>query len=567
MAQEVGNWSRTLQCPRCSRSNPSMARYCFFDGTDLRGGPPQPVVWPRELVFPSGKRCRSAADFVRVCTEEWAAARELLRKGYLREYFASLGRSDLALAAREASQQNDLDLALDTLLEKVAGAEPAEPRLRLEPRRFDLGRVSSRDLRTLKVTVRNAGVRLLRGRVQAESLGWLRLADGTTEKEFATPTNLDVNFVVDTRSLSAGHVYRGCLRFISNGGAFEIPVHFELPVIPFPYAPFDGIIAPMELAKAIRKAPEQAVPLFEKGLVRSWYEQNGWKYPVADAVAPGLAAVQQFFEALGLVSAPVVTLLDTRFELALPEGESQEIVWQLQSEPARWIYATLASDADWLQPRAQAVSGPGRAQAVYAVQAPARCAGTRLEGHAHMRVNGGRVLCGTVALEVRAMPGLSLAEISRAALVAGGVLFSLRTILALLEAREGGWHSFGALEYNPAGYWMPHVSALLALVFGYCLWRYLRWQAQRSQESLRIVSCVFSVVAAGLMGAVGSILLCLSSERLVALVLPSDWPLMAPVSWGLLGIVLAVLTSLVRPGVVRSLMTTRPAVRLGARVP
>ena len=41
---------------------------------------------------------------------------------------------------------------------------------------------------------------------------------------------------------------------------------------------------------------------FENGAVAAWYATNGWTYPVQGPPASGIAALQQFYEAVGLVA-------------------------------------------------------------------------------------------------------------------------------------------------------------------------------------------------------------------------------------------------------------------------
>ena len=57
-----------------------------------------------------------------------------------------------------------------------------------------------------------------------------------------------------------------------------------------------------------RTFPKEAAALFYDGSVQAWYRANGWIYPVEGEPASGTAAVQQFFEALGLTTPPRVVL-------------------------------------------------------------------------------------------------------------------------------------------------------------------------------------------------------------------------------------------------------------------
>src|SRR5262245_14739110 len=103
-----------LVCPRCQRLNPPQAVYCHFDGNLLRmdTAAPVPGQLAQDYVFPSKRRCRSLDDFVQGCQYEWEEARDLLKRGEFTRYFTSIGRNDLAKAAREAETLPDPDVAL-----------------------------------------------------------------------------------------------------------------------------------------------------------------------------------------------------------------------------------------------------------------------------------------------------------------------------------------------------------------------------------------------------------------------------------------------------------------------
>jgi hypothetical protein len=62
------------------------------------------------------------------------------------------------------------------------------------------------------------------------------------------------------------------------------------------------------VAEKAKAHPREAAPLFEQGVVSRWYKDNGWTYPVQGPASSGLAAVQQYFEALGLTPAPKVDI-------------------------------------------------------------------------------------------------------------------------------------------------------------------------------------------------------------------------------------------------------------------
>src|SRR5262245_32545766 len=103
-------------CTQCSRVNPPEAVYCYFDGIALpghgrNGGPVSVATQPfiNAFVFPSGRTCRNFDELALACHENWREARDLLQQGHLLSFLGSLGRADLALAAREAAKSSDRD--------------------------------------------------------------------------------------------------------------------------------------------------------------------------------------------------------------------------------------------------------------------------------------------------------------------------------------------------------------------------------------------------------------------------------------------------------------------------
>src|SRR5262245_7173091 len=107
-------------CPRCQRVNPSEARYCHFDGAELRGHlSAEANRLPAEFVFPSGRSCRTYDELADAILEEWDSARDLLRTGALRQYFKRIGRRSLARAAADAEILDDPDIGLDQVIKKL----------------------------------------------------------------------------------------------------------------------------------------------------------------------------------------------------------------------------------------------------------------------------------------------------------------------------------------------------------------------------------------------------------------------------------------------------------------
>src|SRR4051794_21996008 len=106
-------------CPRCHRSNPIEAAFCYFDGVDLRAlpvgnGQSRLDSLARAFQFPSGRRCLNLAELAVGCLEEWDAARDLLAGGKIAQYLTEIGRQDLARSAQPPAQ-GKADAAVDSL--------------------------------------------------------------------------------------------------------------------------------------------------------------------------------------------------------------------------------------------------------------------------------------------------------------------------------------------------------------------------------------------------------------------------------------------------------------------
>src|SRR5581483_4243716 len=255
-----------LVCPRCQHANPQEARFCHFDGVELRSSvvvadPAKPTRLPHEFVFPSGRRCVSYDDLARGCQEEWDTARGLLRQGVFRTFLANAGRMDLAQAAQDTKEQSDPDLALDAFLSRLPASIDQGPRLDLNPRRIILGTLHVGDAKQVRLTIINQGKGLLRGTLAvAEGISWLRLGSDKPNGECIIKTAREQQIVIriDTRTLIAPQKYSAKLTVITNGGIVEVPVRLDLAVHPFPKAPFQGVGTPREMAERMRTQPKPA---------------------------------------------------------------------------------------------------------------------------------------------------------------------------------------------------------------------------------------------------------------------------------------------------------------------
>jgi hypothetical protein len=389
-------------CPRCQRANPADAVYCHHDGMALRvpeGGKSVGSL-PHEFVFSSGRRCRTYDELVQGCHYEWEDARVMLRKGVFGQFMASIGRMDLVRAAKDAQSNSDPDIALHAFVSALPVGQVQGPRLDLSPRRLVLGTLLAGENRTVALTVSNGGKGLLQGKLTVSGGEWLRLAEGGTNGEYAVKTAREqqVKLRVETRGL-APKTYGAKLTVITNGGIAEVPVRLDVGALPFPRAPFQGAGSARALAERMRQQPKQAVPLLENGEIAKWFAANGWTYPVQGPTAKGVAAVQQFFEGLGLSKPPVVVPSESEFHFTCipPERVSARVL--LRTNVKKWVYATADSNRHWLRLAAATVSGAQQAALGFEVDASLMDEGLH-EGTIQITANAGQQFAVRVVVEV-----------------------------------------------------------------------------------------------------------------------------------------------------------------------
>jgi hypothetical protein len=345
-------------CTRCSRVNPSGAAYCYFDGTSLGGGGQGgPVAigarpFPSPFVFPTGRTCRSFDELARACQDEWPTARDLLEKGYLETFLGGLGRLDLAGVAREASHFPDRDRGLDQLIAKLPSNVLAEPKLKLHPLEVNLGLLQPGQEQPFELHLENQGERLLYGSVTCEDGIWLAVGEesGGSEKHFQLTQELTIPVrVCGDRLQARNKPQEANLVVDTNGGQVKVVVRCEVPVKPFPSGLLAGAKTPRQVAELCMKSPKEAGPLFEAGAVEEWYATNGWVYPVKIPAASGLAAVQQFFEALGFTKPPRVEINTQEIVLEANPGDTLRASVEVTTQDKKPVYAHGTSDVPWLE--------------------------------------------------------------------------------------------------------------------------------------------------------------------------------------------------------------------------
>jgi hypothetical protein len=394
-------------CSRCHSTNPDEAAYCYFDGLSLLepGAAAALSRLPHAFVFASGRQCRTYEELALACHEEWDTARGLLKDGSFRQFLTAAGRLDLARAADEATANADADVALDTFLVKLPVTGLPAPRLELEPRRLILGTMHTGETLDAELRVVNLGKGLLLGTL-AVSGGddWLHL-EGALGGIVTIKAVRDqkVTLRVNTAKLSAPRDYGAHLTVISNGGIVEVPVRLSVVAHAFAPAPYKGAGTPRDLAVRIRTNPKPAIALLESGDVARWFQLNGWPYPVNGPTAPGMAAVQQFFESMGLARPPSVSLSDNALHFICTRPESAVGQVSFVATERKWVYGRLSCDADWVRLPSPVFSGPQKAGLFLEIDS-SRLSPGRHEATVQVIGNAGKTLPLQISVEVLGPP-------------------------------------------------------------------------------------------------------------------------------------------------------------------
>ena len=523
-----------LFCPRCQRANPSDASFCYFDGVNLRGtgtGLVGTTDLGRDFIFPSGRRCRTFDQLVQSCSEDWASAKNILRQGSLRQFLASIGRLDLAVATDRATEHIDIDLGLDQLLGQFPVSEETRPKLDLAPRRLHLPALHAGETREFTLTVVNQGARLLHGDLKIECEPWLKMAgkagtNGNGQAAIKTGKKQQFTFEINTTGLPAGQRYAGKLTLLTNGGVAEVPISVDVAPVPFPMPPLAGASTPRELAAGMKEVPKQVYPLLESGAIRQWFQQNGWQYPVTERETTGIAAVQQFFEALGLSKPPPLAPEPAQITVKAMPGPVQRCELTLASNVKKWLYARAQADKSWVRVVEPETTGPQKVTIPLELETRGLTPGKSHEATISVEANGGQRFQIPLSLELD-QPRFSLGRSLLGPVLLGlfsGLLIRLAILPVDLIARGGA---------ESAGGYVSRFSFMLAWV-GAVVLAYSVWRRKESQ-----------LIPAGLI--VGGLLGLAFSATLANLVLVVDGlaPRLAPgipsqaaalVAWAALGL-------------------------------
>jgi hypothetical protein len=355
----------TATCPRCSRANPAEALFCYFDGQALPGrgsrGPLQAGTTPFKVpfVFANGHSCANFNQFAMGCQKNWNEARSYLREGHWARFMQSIGRYDLVKIAQQAQAEPDADQGLDLFLAKVPAEVLQAPKLGVEPLMINLGQLQPGIDHKFEVTISNLGMRLLRGSARVHC-DWLTIGEGpgTPEMFFQTAVDAQVHLrVVGKFFRGEAKTKTGSVSIQTNGGEELIVVKAEAPVVPFPDGVLAGATTPRDVAVRAKQQPKLAARLFENGAVEKWYKSNAWEYPVHGPAGTGLGAIQQFFEALGLAKAPVVTISPAQLHLSATPNEFVRADITVQSAEQKPVFAHAHSNEPWLKAHAPIFAG------------------------------------------------------------------------------------------------------------------------------------------------------------------------------------------------------------------
>ena len=180
-----------------------------------------------------------------------------------------------------------------------------------------------------------------------------------------------------------------------------MPVKLDVGAIPVSAAAVPGrrqSTAPWP--KRMRQQPKSAVPLLENGDIAKWFAANGWTYPVEGPTAKGVAAVQQFFEGMGLSRPPIVAPVESEYHYTLvpPEVATGQVL--LRASSKKWIYATADSNRHWLRLAAASVSGSQQAVLGFEIDSSLMDEGTH-EGTIQVTANAGQQFHIRVFVDVR----------------------------------------------------------------------------------------------------------------------------------------------------------------------
>jgi hypothetical protein len=447
-------------CPACSRLNPAGAVYCHYDGRNLTGSPQTgalnvgTMAFAMPFCFADGRSCANFNQLALACDERWEESKSLLAEGTWSSFFSAIGRLDLANVAKEAAKEPDRDVGLSRLLEKfpVDAQTLRPPKLAVPSKGEDLGTLAPGTNKKFELMISNQGMLVLRGMIFADC-DWLAFGtpNGGNQKIFQTRGVFTIPVHVLGNKLRAGlKPLQTEIVIDTNGGTITVPVKVVVPTKPFPKGRYAndslaGARTPRELAVKAKEAPAEAGVLFEQGAVKSWYTENGWTYPVEGTIGSGKAAVQQFFEALGLTKPPVVELQTESITVSGAPGEKiiKKIV--IGTKETKPVYAQGASNQPWVQVGAVKFKGTSVTLPVE-ITVPSK-SGPRAEASIHIHANGRKQFSVPVSVTISSAPVEEESQEESASsnpllwMLAGAFVF-----LLMVGVGFGAWWAFRPAE-------------------------------------------------------------------------------------------------------------------------
>jgi hypothetical protein len=229
-----------------------------------------------------------------------------------------------------------------------------------------------------------------------------------------------------------------------------VVVRLDVVSVPFAHAPFQGAASPRQIAERMRSSPKQAVPLLENGEVARWFHANGWTYPVPGQPARGVAAVQQFFECMGLSKPPPLQLSEPEFHFICTPPEVVQAKVTLRTSTKKWVYAQADSDAPWLRVTTPSVSGPQQTQIAFEVDSTLMDAGGPHLGNIQIIANAGQRLTVRVLVSCNRPHEPFTRRLLRPFFVGALLALLLRLLLTGPDLYARGWGQSGGSSWSLA---------------------------------------------------------------------------------------------------------------------
>jgi hypothetical protein len=182
-------------------------------------------------------------------------------------------------------------------------------------------------------------------------------------------------------------------------------------VLPFAKGSLAGALSPQQLVDRARAAPQEAAALIEAGAVASWFEQNGWPYPVKGPCAMGLDALRQLLKAMGLpddfASPPLPRPVSGPRGIQLHGKVGERLRYTLEArskdKSAPATRAQAVSDQGWLSVGSTRLNGDS-ATILLVVPSVPDCPGATLQAHVQVTVNDNQRFVVPVTLVVGLQP-------------------------------------------------------------------------------------------------------------------------------------------------------------------